>query len=199
MKRAIAICAISVGCLSLVVCAELASAVIDGNDPPNLDADSSCCVPEVELPPYFSTCENDDPFFNVNESGGYCMETKRPDGSYYCRTSAGSCTCAALGLTSFWDGAVCVGCVNSPHGAEPNSDKCCRVFRDLELTVYDGECAIGPGGTFMEWDMKCIGCVMTLTEPQPPILPSQKNVICCDDKRGGNCKICEPPPSVINP
>lgn len=181
------VCAI-VGVVTLVV-ARYVIASAGGDTPPDLDCDVSCCVPEVELPPT-DTCEGSDPFFGW-DNDGYCQETQRADGSYYCRTS-NTCTCGAAQMQGVWQSASCATTLFRPYGEE--QDKCCRVFKDLECTVYDGDCEVGAGqnSTYPDWHWMCIGCVKTLSEPQPVVLPFQSNVICCDAARGGNCKVCDP-------
>jgi len=165
-------------CLLVLAATRMASAVIGGgDDPPNLDVDIACCVPEVELPP--STCVNDVPFTTED---GYCAEGRRADGSCFCHTT-GTCTCAALQLQGVWESADCVSALLG----EEESPKCCRVFKELECAVWDGDCEMDASRPLGD---VCTGCSTALAEPQPLVLPTQKDVIVCDVGRGGSCKVC---------
>lgn len=171
-------------CFLILTAARLASAVIGGNDPPNLDVDVACCVPEVELPP--AACVSEDPFTTED---GYCTEGLRADGSQFCHTK-GSCACAALTLQGVWESADCVIVLLGAHDSNP--PKCCRVYKALECTVWDGVCESELNNSGSNGGFECTGCAMTLTEPQPLVLPWQLDVVVCDVGRGGNCKVCDP-------
>ena len=166
-------------------------AVISNPDPPNLDAEESCCIDGIELPPPDSCESPNDPFFGLHNDG-YCEDKLLPQGGIGCRTS-NDCDCSVGGLQTLWTVAICAGAPLRPSGEL--QDRCCRSFMTRSCHVWDGKCLVGPGESprFPEEGETCTGCFKKLQIPQPLVPPMQADVISCDPAKAVNCCACPLP------